>query len=154
MSDDVKTLSGKALADKARELNIPGRSKMKADELRAAIAEALGTPAPKKTNSVSGKGKPSAFAGDGYGNVKPVVMTGEEIAASADDDDDESEVWTTVPNRRDRRRNRRRIRSLVRQTSDAERLSRFAASVRAGQQGKFYGNRNPNAHRVLDPSEG
>lgn len=130
----MSKLSGKALADRARELDIPGRSKMSADDLRDAVTRAERTPEEKITEQLFGE----------------TVTESDEITES----DDKPEPTSLVPNRADVRKfNRaRKLRNdgtpRGGYTPTFNRADRMVASVKAGERGKFYGRRTPDARRV------
>lgn len=134
----MSKLSGKALTDKARELNIPGRSKMSADELREAIYEVTRTDVPD-----------SEWAD----HVAPWLGTEQaetDTTVDVEAEPKEKEEWITVPNRADKRRlrrtrNKRRPDGAFKydQGSHGRNPKAFEESVIAGERGKFYGNRDP-----------
>ncbi len=120
-------LSGKALQDRARELDIQGRSKMSADELREAIANAERITAVPDT------------ATDRNGDfITPPV---------------ESEPTTVVFNRADKRaiRRSRHLRNDGAPRGGVvkvERPNALVDSIRAGEKANGYGTRNLNALRI------
>lgn len=115
-------LTGKALSARAAELDIEGRSKMSADELRAAVA-----------------------------NAETVTETIPEYEETESQDEAERETFTTVLNRSDKRairrsrhrRNDGSPRGGV--VATGPRAGSFEASVKAGSLAKGYGSRKRNA---------
>ncbi len=125
----MSKLSGKALADRARDLNIAGRSKMSADELRDAVTA----------------------------RQAEIDAAHAELPTTEESETEETHV---VPNRAEVRKRRRNLGRLRNDgtphgghTPTFNRASRLDASVRAGERGKFYGNRNPDALRSSGPRD-
>lgn len=108
--NDITALKGKALTDIASEMQIPGRSKMKADELRAAIRNEVDELRRDQANglidldSTLTEGVPAP--------IEPVWETVATIPAESNDiiQAPEVEKWEVVPNRKARREAARRQR--------------------------------------------
>lgn len=83
---EVKALKGKELGTAAAELNIAGRSKMKAEDLRMQIASLLGLPWDGPLTAESNAEAPA------------------EVDAPTAEDEAKLDAWHVQPNRADRRR--------------------------------------------------
>lgn len=120
----VDALRGDDLKRHATDHEIKGRSKLKAADLRLALVQSIAD-----------------------AHKVPLATIPDE---PEDVDTTDQDVLTLVPNRADRRRFKRNRGKIARKTPNGTRQSRRDASIRAGQRGKDYGHRNPNALRAND----
>ncbi len=146
----MSKLSGKALAERAKELKIPGRSKMSADELRAEINRIeTANDAPVTPDEVLAAVFPSAFERDHAEDMQDSEHAEAFNTESALIESEEKEEWHTLPNRKESRKRRRNLGRLRNDgtpkggypPAGEQSAEAFEASVIAGQQGKFYGRR-------------
>lgn len=110
---DITELKGAALKDAAAELDIAGRSKMKADELRAAVRTAIEglreefLNSPDLAETVLEEVAPSMEADKT--EAPELLAPGPSNAIVAE----EPEKWTVVPNRKARREAARKQRKAA-----------------------------------------
>ncbi len=147
----MSKLTGKALQDRARDLNIPGRSKMSADELRDAVIAADTANLPEEIPSDVMFG---ALENSANGNVTDLGDFTQYVDEATEEETEAPEPTFIVPNRKESRKRRRNLGRLRNDgtphgghETGPPREESFDASVIAGQRGKFYGNRK-SAHRT------
>lgn len=131
---DVLNLKGAALVDAAKQLDIKGRSKMTANQLRSAIIDKL-----EHNRAMANDGALTAVENAPL-RPTPIEDEFEDVDLGESDTKktvDPLDVFHVQPNRRDRRRNRRAKPAR----SAGESLVRARMAREAGERGKFYHNR-------------